>query len=162
MICREKIWVKHSTPCGHEFCYLCIGRHLRRMEFCPVCHEGPYGVCDLATAHKPNGIGVRTKQPHLRAERSLRRELRRSGTREVVNKDVLDWGFNELCVFLGSSVLRDTSLSMESVGGYVSRGERPLMKVWRSNESKTVEGLCRLKEYMKSLRSSGGDVRRDA
>jgi len=42
-ICMEEINKTKSglveTPCGHKFCLICIGQHLRENENCPLCRE---------------------------------------------------------------------------------------------------------------------------
>ncbi|AFN83718.1 zinc finger domain-containing protein [Encephalitozoon romaleae SJ-2008] len=46
-VCDCEISIRHGTPCGHSFCYLCIKRHLSGHDTCPVCGRRPLSMKDL-------------------------------------------------------------------------------------------------------------------
>ncbi|KAG5858785.1 hypothetical protein KMI_11g17410 [Encephalitozoon hellem] len=55
MICGCEVSIRHETPCGHSFCYLCIKRHLGTQDACPVCGRGPLRMEGLAGSGMPTG-----------------------------------------------------------------------------------------------------------
>lgn len=148
-ICGEEISLKQSIPCSHAFCYLCIRRHLSRKDFCPVCHEGPYTICDLLTPYKPNGSVSKISRFYRGNERSPYWEPMR-----CIIPRVRDTRSSDLVISLDTERMGDIMEPFDSIMEDIEqrKGLQGAAFRGKDEEEKVIEKLCKLKEYMRRMR----------
>ncbi|KAI9009132.1 E3 ubiquitin-protein ligase COP1-like protein [Hyaloraphidium curvatum] len=81
-ICLSGMHEPCRTPCGHDFCYGCVARHLQSSRACPVCQQG-LDLSQVEPIHVP-GPAVSASQPRLM---ELQRVLTEDGAR-LTTKDI--------------------------------------------------------------------------
>lgn len=97
-ICKDKLEFPHWLPCSHNFCFLCIRRHIEKRNFCPICFKCPFSVSDLRTYEKQNEVLKKMPVILTTNENKLKQELKKLRFDVNVDKHILDQRYKEMCI----------------------------------------------------------------
>lgn len=119
-ICKDKIKIKAVTPCGCEFCFNCINRHIKRQRNCPNGHQVVFTSLDLHVAvEKQRSIPKLMKK----TEATLRKFLKQHKVGISGPLHRLRWRYDELLAVLEANSYKKNKLSNEDISFAIVKKE---------------------------------------